>query len=476
MVRADLSYLRVESGHHLEQKARAFSAGTPTQQLSHVLARQRPVAHPISSLPPELLSLVFLHCLPSCQQLSLSTAPLLLTRICGGWRLIALRTPELWSTVFLELFALPVDRFEPKLRMLEYWLARSAAHSLSLYFHVRQPIPDAVPLLTAHAPRWRDVDLFLHRKTLAGFSSPDQQLPLLRRLSLACLPASEDDPHPEHWVTAFGDAPALVEVSLRRLAPKHVVLPWAQLTTFSVQCNDPGDALRVLLLAPGLETFSLDLTRSAEPTSALAELEPLVHDALRSLTLAVHPAAAPALPTHALLAPLTLPALRTLALPPLGPADVTPLHAFFARSASARTLTHLSAPLAPLAPHALVPLFAPLRALEDLALQYPTADAVLDLLAALHAAAEPAFLPCLHTLVLECARGGVPYAALLAGLQARSAAAPRRVVALRAFELSVMAPTPHEAGADAAYLLPLQTLKAQGMKLLVSHVYQASVV
>ncbi|KAF8207694.1 hypothetical protein K438DRAFT_1521965, partial [Mycena galopus ATCC 62051] len=56
----------------------------------------RSARHPILDLPPELISLIFVHCLPSFAELHPSKAPLLLAHICGAWRALALRTPELW--------------------------------------------------------------------------------------------------------------------------------------------------------------------------------------------------------------------------------------------------------------------------------------------------------------------------------------------------------------------------------------------
>ncbi|KAJ6608263.1 hypothetical protein B0H10DRAFT_1711402, partial [Mycena sp. CBHHK59/15] len=53
--------------------------------------------HPVLSLPPEITSEIFIHCLPSgFLKPSTRKAPLLFTQICHRWRLIALETPELW--------------------------------------------------------------------------------------------------------------------------------------------------------------------------------------------------------------------------------------------------------------------------------------------------------------------------------------------------------------------------------------------
>ncbi|TFK46121.1 hypothetical protein OE88DRAFT_1602016, partial [Heliocybe sulcata] len=52
----------------------------------------------IASLPPELLSQIFTHCLPSDTFLlpSRLAAPILLTQISRLWRTTAFSTPLLW--------------------------------------------------------------------------------------------------------------------------------------------------------------------------------------------------------------------------------------------------------------------------------------------------------------------------------------------------------------------------------------------
>ncbi|KAJ7668995.1 hypothetical protein B0H17DRAFT_900959, partial [Mycena rosella] len=57
------------------------------------------VSHP---LPVEITSEIFLQCLDGRPiKVELLAMPLILTRICGAWRDIALNIPQLWS--FLQL-------------------------------------------------------------------------------------------------------------------------------------------------------------------------------------------------------------------------------------------------------------------------------------------------------------------------------------------------------------------------------------
>ncbi|KAJ7814747.1 hypothetical protein B0H14DRAFT_2522102 [Mycena olivaceomarginata] len=110
--------------------------------------------HPILSLAPELISLIFVHCLPSLAlgqpELHPSKAPILLTRICGAWRALALRTPALWASVTFQLFhrlssAANPQPLELQFCRLAWWLAQGASHPLTLFLHCRQQHPDIVP-------------------------------------------------------------------------------------------------------------------------------------------------------------------------------------------------------------------------------------------------------------------------------------------------------------------------------------------
>ncbi|KAJ7209838.1 hypothetical protein C8J57DRAFT_1087325, partial [Mycena rebaudengoi] len=56
------------------------------------------IKYPVLTLPPEILSRIFVFCLPTdlYPRPSPKTAPLLVAQICGHWREIALETSELW--------------------------------------------------------------------------------------------------------------------------------------------------------------------------------------------------------------------------------------------------------------------------------------------------------------------------------------------------------------------------------------------
>ncbi|KAF9061803.1 hypothetical protein BDP27DRAFT_1234582, partial [Rhodocollybia butyracea] len=126
------------------------------KQQVEALVAQRAVIHkfirahrallaPIRRLPVEVLSEIFLFCLPVDRNpvRSVKEAPLLLTRICRRWRDIALENPRLWTGIHIfvpDIYNMPKDErrriFEMRTAGWEAWLKRSGALPVSLSLHV----------------------------------------------------------------------------------------------------------------------------------------------------------------------------------------------------------------------------------------------------------------------------------------------------------------------------------------------------
>ncbi|KAJ7089115.1 hypothetical protein C8R44DRAFT_892491 [Mycena epipterygia] len=105
------------------------------QGLQEILA----VVCMVLALPDDIAARIFVQCLPSESRVHPSphTAPLLLAQICRQWRVIALATCELWSSVFLDFpertlgsKATKVLRAGPR-RLLAKWVSRAKGHPLS---------------------------------------------------------------------------------------------------------------------------------------------------------------------------------------------------------------------------------------------------------------------------------------------------------------------------------------------------------
>ncbi|KAJ7619825.1 hypothetical protein DFH06DRAFT_914573, partial [Mycena polygramma] len=90
------------------------------------------VAYPVLTLPAEIVSCIFVACLPHHGPVrpSPSSAPLLLAQICQYWREITLSSCELWSSVDLFFRGQSNgDRYGP---LLKTWLARAKGRPLFL--------------------------------------------------------------------------------------------------------------------------------------------------------------------------------------------------------------------------------------------------------------------------------------------------------------------------------------------------------
>ncbi|KAF7317533.1 F-box domain-containing protein [Mycena kentingensis (nom. inval.)] len=93
--------------------------------------------HPISRLPVELLSEIFLLCnpaYPKAPPLFGIDSPLKLTQICTLWRAIAHSTPRLWTAISLIDPDLSRYPLEMQLATARRWLARARGLPLSVVF------------------------------------------------------------------------------------------------------------------------------------------------------------------------------------------------------------------------------------------------------------------------------------------------------------------------------------------------------
>jgi hypothetical protein len=207
---------------------------------------------PVSRLPPELLSLIFLECLPaSPKPWDPNSAPLLLMQICGHWRKIALSTALLWRHIHVEL---NTSSPESQIAWVENWLVRSSGCPLSVLLHsyganVGHPVFNAIVL---HAPQWEDLDIQLPYPLILTLLSAQNNLPMLRRLRIEITYS----PSRQFPIDTFLVAPMLRNVCLR--VPLELVkLPWAQLThcTLSLQGNECVEFIR---RTPQLVNCTLD--------------------------------------------------------------------------------------------------------------------------------------------------------------------------------------------------------------------------
>ncbi|KAJ7679113.1 hypothetical protein DFH06DRAFT_505364 [Mycena polygramma] len=283
---------------------------------------------PVISLPVEITSQIFLHCIPDDPLNSDSfNAAVVLGHVCRQWRDIALALPDLWSA-----WSLAIDGNISRTRLLtglNLWLARSHNRPLSFRLHHRDGAgpedelwwervddfdKELLPTIGSQHRRWKNLELNVPLTVLKGLSEilPDDGLPYLTHLLLGSV---ED----ELLTDAYTDEDAitmcapqlrslhLVLESQRNLDRMgHVQLPYAQLTHFTGTFFSAHECLVILARMPLLVECVFYVSRR---TTAVHHVSAPSLPYLKSLKLfSTAPNAHPATVLHG----LTLPALETL--------------------------------------------------------------------------------------------------------------------------------------------------------------------
>ncbi|KAJ7132110.1 hypothetical protein C8R44DRAFT_871098 [Mycena epipterygia] len=258
-----------------------------------------PINRFVLTLPSELISEIFLHCLPDIEFIipEPSSAPMLLCRICRKWRHIALATPGLWASLYMDL-----DWFfpEPPLDLnlgvfLCEWL--SHARNMPLSLHV-----DDDPAFDTDAPSEVGRTQFAPVLNMIGRLSAQW-----RNVSLRVAPVYFQD------VCPSGTFPLLKKLAVPRAEISETLwmlaIPWAQLTVFRSEKISVCECVYVLRNGPTLLECAFSIFPESYPVRAV--LSPLAPLNLRALEITDKTTQ---LLTATLLHHLTLPALQCLTL------------------------------------------------------------------------------------------------------------------------------------------------------------------
>ncbi|KII84347.1 hypothetical protein PLICRDRAFT_361699 [Plicaturopsis crispa FD-325 SS-3] len=237
----------------------------PRQALASLLYSLKAAVSPLRSLPPELLSEIFLHCLPSSAEpysFDPSETPNLLAQICTRWRAVALGLQPLWAAMCLDLDDLP------DLRLVALWLERSGTHSLTLriaagdeYCTLEQAtaVAQMLELLAPHAPRIRHVAVRVPVPRLQPLAVFSGRLPALFSLEIESTQNDAGGGDEFSFPSAFEDLPALRELRLPGpLFSDEMKLRWSQLTSFHAAVCSYRDWFFVLAECPRLKCFKID--------------------------------------------------------------------------------------------------------------------------------------------------------------------------------------------------------------------------
>ncbi|KAJ6590969.1 hypothetical protein DFH09DRAFT_1138209 [Mycena vulgaris] len=212
--------------------------------------------YPVLTLPNEIVSEIFVHCLPVYPKrppLFGPSSPTRLTQICRKWKEIALSCPALWRAV-----GVSVDKGRSlglTLSLMETFLKRSGSYPLSVELLIgrgaseestRVPFP---PTITSHSARWEHLQLYMPEHCIPFIQGP---LPLLRCFQILTFKdgGESDDPY---LTSAFHTAPLLSRVHILVYGVFYSpLLPWSQVTVLSVDWIIPGHWMNILSRAHNL--------------------------------------------------------------------------------------------------------------------------------------------------------------------------------------------------------------------------------
>ncbi|KAJ7429668.1 hypothetical protein B0H11DRAFT_2265158 [Mycena galericulata] len=341
-LRANLDQVRTRI---IQQKACLDELEETRRRLESKLAQ---IVYPVLTLPPEIVSRIFVECLPGHGRVrpSPDAPPLSLAQICRHWRVIALSSCELWASVDMDYFfpsvdmesifsalgmdgffsdgtghGLPEERGHGK-ELLQTWFSRAKGRPLSVT--IRSPDHDVptpiISLLSSVYERLHSLELHLGHKDFLLLGQNPITLPRLRRLAIFHRHGPSDyDP-----LRIFCDAPALSELRLETHSDLISDF-YPMLTNIDLGSVTFNTVLNVLHQYPRLLQLAARITDAPLPwnvaTSTAHHLETLIlhNSGLRSFTL---------------------PGLRRLELHSV---ELSTLLPFLARSSCA--LEHLQVPL-----------------------------------------------------------------------------------------------------------------------------------
>ncbi|KAJ7471806.1 hypothetical protein FB451DRAFT_308206 [Mycena latifolia] len=421
------------------------------------------MAYPVLTLPFDIISQIFVYCLPQEDDALpwRTEAPLLLAGICREWRDIALCTHELWNTMHLNLRPHTVLKVAP---LLSFWIPRAGSFpiSMSLLYKFKGDnsitVMDAlVALVRQYAPHWTTIELHIPLSALLPLNFQTKNFASLKKLVLHC--GSDFYSRKQRVVRAFSEsnAPKLRELQIisGTVTPAAIALPWQQLVTLRLDNSTAVACLQALADAPNVVNVTCILwSLGGHPPARLLHLP-----RLESLKLLLSHARGPAL-----LRRLQAPALQHLELDLPESHHIEEMTDFIVRSTCfIRRLSVMFGP--PWTANDFLRLFGAMDSLEELEIRKggQSIDAAFHLLKA-----QPSLLPNLRLLHVNRTILGTEDAELLADLLETRWNIPVDVsfpVRLESFRL--ISPLTTAPEIDSIAVLRLARLLVSGMKIQI---------
>ncbi|CAA7269988.1 unnamed protein product [Cyclocybe aegerita] len=270
----------------------------------------------IKMLPPEIVSEIFLFCLPVEESdpekmPKSSSEPLRLAAVCTVWRRIAWSTPALWADIFLHITSFV--RLPTQVLLLQEWLSRSGQLPLFIQLScsadmswVNVSPEEVMKTIAEYASRWRRLDVRLPSACYEYLPPSDDthSLPLLQSLYLKP-PGGQGDRL--HRVTIH-NSPELTHLSLTCLYLRSIKFQWEVLTSLNLESFYIDETLEMLRQTPRLVDFTLRRILGGDDRHTLPE-DCIILPALEHLNIVNDKGA----DLQALINKITTPVLRKLA-------------------------------------------------------------------------------------------------------------------------------------------------------------------
>ncbi|KAG2067317.1 hypothetical protein BDR04DRAFT_1105192 [Suillus decipiens] len=254
--------------HLVEKKNKIIGSINSHERLKSVMWR----------LPTEILSQIFISCLPEDKYLSPASrlAPLLLTRICRRWREVAVGMPSLWCRLRL---AVEHNDWQKRALCYDSWLKRTSGHPISLALRCYD--------------NWSPLARSLLQPYIHQISSLDIDFQRMEQ--------------PE---CVFKDFSVLQEL----IIPNHITFKllssfapiWAHLTKVEISIDKQDAFIRLLRLCPNLLSLTNHMAFFQQKS-----LKPFTHAKLETLRLYGNPWISRN-PLWGMFSTLSLPNLRVL--------------------------------------------------------------------------------------------------------------------------------------------------------------------
>lgn len=245
------------------------------EKVEMCVAEHEALVAPIRQLPSEVLSEIFLSCLPQPPPTSCpSEMPLVLGQVSRHWRDVWLSTPGLWANITVHCSNID----NRVISRVETCIKRSGDCPLTI--DINAPSEDCTRLLEAiipHSERWYSIAFNMRASMHRLLTRVRGRLPLLANLRLA---SPDFDPKLSSAASTYELAPRLTSAHIDTRF--DVNLPWNQLITWSGG-GTLQDYYAILKDAPILSSATLP-----EPTAYQAFKVPdcpVVHRSLSSLNI-----------------------------------------------------------------------------------------------------------------------------------------------------------------------------------------------